>query len=113
MNYRGSMLYVEAHSEFGSLPPTRLLPIIHPASIIRSWAQRAPTIHDLKTRVPMALRGDWRPRPPPILSVMSTFTDTIATLKGWLERASKESFDLAADIETLRHEFISCIGFRR
>jgi uracil-DNA glycosylase len=67
MNWRGSMLYATAHPEFGALPPDlRLLPIIHPAAIQRAWYYRSPTVHDLRTRVPMALRGDWRMSPPPV-----------------------------------------------
>ena len=109
MNWRGSMLHVEPRVTHSY--PMRLLPIIHPAAIMRQWALKTPTIHDLKTRVPMALRGDWRPKPPPLTLSPPTFGDIHATFEKWLERAKIEVFDLAVDIETLRHEFISCIGF--
>lgn len=117
MNWRGSMLFCDPHPEFAQDQPgmlevlkrTRLLPIIHPAAIQRAWYLRSPTTHDLKTRVPMALRGDWRTQlvtySPP------TYEVAIGTLEAWLNRAAKESFDLVSDIETFARRFISVMGF--
>ena len=69
MDWRGSMLYLDRHEAYGppGAPATRLLPIIHPAAIIRQWSLRDVTIHDLKTRVPQALKQDWRRKPAPLL----------------------------------------------
>jgi uracil-DNA glycosylase len=79
MDWRGSMCYCEPHEAFFSpgmstsdFAHIQLLPIVHPAAIMRAWYMRDPTIHDLKTRVPLALKKDWRPpmtsSSPPLLS---------------------------------------------
>src|SRR5262245_38879052 len=118
MNWRGSMIYVEPHKKFLPQEPesaTRLsslplLPIIHPAAIQRDWPQRAPTLHDLKTRVPQALRGDWRPATPPTTLSPPTFDEAVDRFRHWLTRAQQGNIIyLACDLETLRHQFISCI----
>lgn len=119
MNWRGSMWFCEPHKEFThdavqheTLARTRLLPIIHPAAIMRAWEGRAPTVHDLKSRVPMALRGDWRRNPPAIKLAPPTFSEAINRLRYWLDLAKRGVvINLANDIETLRRRFISVIGF--
>lgn len=109
MNWRGSMVYTNGHVEFGGLPQMQMLPIIHPAAIQRAWYLRSPTIHDLKTRVPMALRGDWRQAS--VTLSPPTYEEAIGTLLGWLNRAAREEFSLVSDIETLGRRFISIMGF--
>jgi uracil-DNA glycosylase len=119
MSWRGSMWYCEPHHEFtsgtaqkGTLQNTRLLPIIHPAAIMRDWKQRAPTVHDLKSRVPLALKGDWRPNPGPITWSPPSFSQVTSRLSYWLHSANQGTkIRLAVDIETIRQTFISCIGF--
>lgn len=113
MNWRGSMWYCEPHPEFGSIPPqTKLLPIIHPAAIMRAWYNRSPTVHDLKNRVPMALRDDWRRNPKPITLSPPSFAEACNRLNLWLNTAnSGQIVQLANDIETVRRTFISVIGF--
>lgn len=113
MNWRGSMWYCEPHPEFGKLPDnTKLLPIIHPAAIQRAWYNRTPTVHDLKTRVPLALRDDWRPNPRPITYAPPTYPQAINRLNLWITIAnSGQLVRLAADVETVRKTFISVIGF--
>ncbi len=104
-SWRGSMLESSAISF-----PVRILPIIHPASILRAWYQRAITVHDLSTRVPMALSNDWRPAREKILAPGS-FDETIAVLERWLRAMNAgESLRLAHDIETSRG-LITCMGF--
>jgi uracil-DNA glycosylase len=104
MDWRGSMIYGLNPSK------TPLLPIIHPASILRQWSNRAITVHDLKARVPMALRGDWRPHPSPIFWAPPTFEQAVGRLKLWLSGAEKAPLRLACDIETSRR-LITCVGF--
>jgi uracil-DNA glycosylase len=120
LNWRGSMIYVEPHKNFlpqDSMSPTPLsqtplLPIVHPAAIIRDWALRSPTLHDLRTRVPKALSGDWRPREPTYTLAPPSFDSAVKFLRHWLIRGDKgETLLLACDIETFRRRFISCIGF--
>lgn len=121
MNHRGSMWYVEPHKEFcgGATQPISpaipLLPIIHPAAIQRAWYNRPVTIHDLKARVPMALRRDWRPKQIEI-NVLPTFADATNILRMWLSTADAArrrngTLRLACDIETVRRRFISVVGF--
>ena len=104
-NWRGSMWYTHG------LNNIKLLPIYHPAAIMRAWDTRAVTVHDLKSRVPMALLGQWRPQPEPVFLAPPTYQQCISKLDHWLRRAQDESFVLAADVETVRQEFISCFGF--
>jgi uracil-DNA glycosylase len=105
MNWRGSMWYVEGSS-------TRLLPIVHPAAILRQWSLRSLTVHDLKARVPMALRGDWRPNPMPVFWAPPTFDQALSRLRMWLAKAdSGQRFRLVSDIETIpSRRLIACIG---
>lgn len=114
LNWRGSMIYCEPHSEFDPSPELskiKLLPIIHPAAIMRDWPLRAPTVHDLKTRVPLALKDDWRPQCV-ITHSPPSFQTTISVLSRWLNNleAGKVLW-LSNDIETLQHRFISVMGF--
>lgn len=115
-SWRGSMWFVEPHEELlrgvpnEALRSTRLLPIIHPASIMRDWSQRAITVHDLKSRVPMALRSDWRRNPSPIYWAPPTLIQLRSRIVGWLARADGgERIQLAQDIETARG-LITCLG---
>lgn len=114
--WRGSMWHVEPHHELSSgtneatLRQTRLLPIVHPAAIMRDWPQRAVTVHDLKARVPMALRGDWRRSPAPTYWAPSTLVQLRNRIEGWLAAASAGTrIQIAEDIETARG-FITCLG---
>jgi uracil-DNA glycosylase len=119
MNWRGSMWYLEPHAQYyenpeqcNALSQIRLLPLIHPAAIMRAWYNRAPTLHDLKARVPLALRGDWRPNPTPVTLSPPSFSQAINRLQLWLDNANRGTkIRLANDIETIRKTFISCIGF--
>ena len=109
LNWRGSMIYCEPHRAFGPCPNYPLLPLAHPAAILRDWPLRAPTLHDLRDRVPKALRDDWRPRTPPTTLSPPTFSEATDTLNRWL--STPTTLHIACDIETLRRQFISCIGF--
>jgi len=109
LDWRGSMIYAEPHHEFGTLPAKlKLLPIVHPAAIMRAWYLRDPTIHDLRKRVPLALADDWRPQyefwAPP------TFDQVSTKLRSWLARADEgPGLRIAVDIETARG-IITCLG---
>lgn len=110
-SWRGSMFFCDAAPE--PLTSTRLIPILHPAGILREWSKRAITVHDLRTRTPMALRGDWRPNPPPIVRAPPKFDEARSRLLHWLSKAdSGTPFRLVNDIETMPSRgLISCIGF--
>lgn len=114
LDWRGSMWFCEPHTEllpsgataeqFGGI---KLLPIVHPAAIMRAWYLRDPTIHDLRNRVPQALRDDWRGDyefyAPPTYTVAVNFFD------GILAGAEKGEVWIAADIETARG-LVTCLG---
>lgn len=106
MSWRGSMIFTE-ESVCGIRTP--LLPIIHPAAIMRDWSLRYITVHDLRARVPMALAGNWVNPTPPVLLAPPTFNQCIARLDHWLRLLDAGSLRLAGDIETYRG-LISCIG---
>lgn len=106
-SWRGSMLL----SNEAGIPSLKVLPIIHPAAILRAWYNRAVTVHDLSSRVPLALSGDWRPSPPPNILAMPTFAEANSVLQNWLGHAYSGSLlRLSHDIETARG-VITCMAF--
>lgn len=121
MNWRGSMWYLDPHREFCgndaeylALKQIKLLFIIHPAAILREWYLRAPTIEDLRNRIPLALNNDWRPYPEFTFFAPPTFDEARSILTSWLSRANAgEAIRLASDIETLpsRGRLLVCSGF--
>ena len=103
MSWRGSMLL--------SPDGTKLLPIIHPAAILRAWYQRAVTVHDLSNRLPSGLAGDWRPANPPTIISKPDFDRAHSVLSNWLLRCtSGDLLPLSHDIETSRG-IITCMAF--
>lgn len=113
-SWRGSMLYCTALA--AGLSSTKLLPIYHPAGILRQWSWRAVTVHDLKSRVPMALARDWRPIPEPRILAPPAFAEARDCLATWLQRADRASGDklrLAHDIENTLSQprFMTCASF--
>lgn len=116
LSWRGSMWHCEPHVEIAgtlaaSISRLALLPIVHPAAIMRAWYQRDPTIHDLRVRVPLALRDDWLDKYRPTFLAPPTFEQACGKLREWLHRAdSGSSVGLASDIETAR-TVMTCIGF--
>ena len=109
MNWRGSMIYTKEFVHGTLFDPIPLLPIIHPAAILREWSQRYITVHDLRARVPMALAGDWQPADPPILLAPPSYNQCVSRLDHWLRLLDAGSLRLAADIETYRG-IITCLG---
>lgn len=110
-SWRGSMWYVlNSRLEKRGYSSTPLLPIIHPAAIMRQWSWRSVTVHDLRTRIRMALRSDWRHPITPIFWAPPTFEQAITKLRMWLALADAgQTITLAEDIET---SFIG-IGLRK
>jgi uracil-DNA glycosylase len=109
-SWRGSMLV----SDDPMLPPhlrgQKVLPIIHPAAILRAWYQRTVTVHDLKARIPQALSDDWRPDDPPMILIAETLENVLSTIDYWLSQADVAPLRLSSDIETSKG-FITCLGF--
>lgn len=106
---RGSQLFAVRHiTDDRSLSTTPVLPLIHPASILRQWSQRAITVHDLRTRVPLALQNAWTRPTPYRFDHRPSFQRAIGQLSTWLH--SRTEITLAADIETKSNSLITCIG---
>ena len=90
-------------------PDTKLLPIVHPAAIMREWYKRPVTKHDLSVRVKQALLNDWRPAEPNVLAPPE-FNQCLAVLDSWILLADKAPLRLVCDIESARG-LMTCIGF--
>lgn len=88
-----------------------LLPIVHPAVILREWGFRSPTVHDLKARAGRYLAGltDWQA--PPTNDVWKpSLLDVERALNLWLAKLNTGHLWLSVDIETYGKTYISCIG---
>jgi uracil-DNA glycosylase len=111
LSWRGSMWHCAPHEELiEQFPRIPLLPVVHPAAILRAWYQRDPTIHDLRKRIPLALKNDWLDKYTPTFWAPPTFQQAVRKLTEWLSRAKRgETVELAADIETARG-IMTCIG---
>jgi len=103
MNWRGSMLFSPALKD-----NIRLLPLIHPAAILRQWSLREVTLHDLRIRVPLALKEDWSPSPGPIILCDLTFVALMEHLTSLLAHLEKTPIPLllAHDTETRAGEIV-------
>lgn len=89
----------------------RVLPIIHPAAILREWSFRSITVHDLRSRAARFLAKSlswdapstndiWRP----------TFGEVETLLNTWIARACFGKFWLSVDLETYKQKFITVVG---
>ena len=107
MSWRGSMLELTRPAP---LPPLRILPILHPAAILRAYYLRAVTVHDLG-RVSSGLSANWRPLVPPTILAKPSFDQAHETLRGWLDKCNGgDLLPLSHDIETSRG-VITCMAF--
>lgn len=106
-DFRGSMLWTRDYPR-EKIP---VLPIIHPASIMRDWTQRDVTKHDLLVRVPMALANEWYDKWNVALVGKPYATQLRDYFHSILDRLnSGEKVWLANDIETKRG-LITCMSF--
>jgi len=108
MQWRGSQWYCDAVPDLATLP---LVPLIHPAAILRAWYNRAVTVHDLRERVcKQGLARDWR-GPKPQVHAPPTFEHARSTLIHWINSCNNgNKLRLMNDIETARG-LMTCIGF--
>ena len=103
ISWRSSQIYTT------TLPQrTKLLPIIHPAAILREWKWRQTTVQDLR-RVHNV--KDWEPKRIDI-RIPQSYNEIEEWFAPILARVAKgEKIALANDIETFKRRFISVIGF--
>jgi len=112
MSWRGSQLYTDLKlgTYISQIP---VLPIIHPAAILRQWELRATTVHDLRARVPLALNGNWDAPQRTFITPTSQndFGKVIEFLHNLQIRVlnSSEPKDICVDIET-KKPLLICIG---
>lgn len=101
--WRGSMLY---SSDMGV--PTKVIPTLHPAYVLRDWSSRAVTINDLR-RAAKFRDGSAYPKPAWNFRIRPSFElvkDILATIRRLLDQGhTRISFDL----ET-RGGHIACAG---
>lgn len=104
MLWRGSMLRTDRGPV--GIP---LVPMLHPAFIMRNWPWRAITVHDMKSRIKPALQGRWD-KPPRRYIAPPTFHQVQEFMGNLLTRLSAGPVRVACDIETSRR-CITTIGF--
>lgn len=119
-SWRGSQTFSRSVASSPSLTkrwplltnPLPLLPIIHPAAILREWGFRSPTVHDLKARAARYLAGltTWQ-APQTNDCWKPSLLDVERALNLWLAKLSAgETLQISVDIETYARTYISCIG---
>src|SRR5258707_10425932 len=85
---------------------TKLLPVVHPAAILREWKWGQTTVQDLRRAHNFR---DWEPNHIDI-KIPQNFAEIEAWFAPLLEKAEKEPIRLANDIETYK-QLITVIGF--
>lgn len=103
--WRGSQLFTQTE------PSIPFLPIIHPATILRSWDLRSVTVHDLRARAGRFIKGeiDWN-EPHWDFNHAPSPTEIIERLHTWICQAIVGPLPLSIDLETYQRKWISCIG---
>jgi uracil-DNA glycosylase len=106
-NWRGSQLFTTR----GVSTPIPLLPVYHPALILRDYTSYYPTLHDLKSKVHKALQGKWEVPPLPGAIPKPTFETVEFFLRSWFDSMQTGiKVELSTDIETYRRRHITVIG---
>lgn len=107
--WRGSQLYTTVNA----ISPRPFLPIYHPASILRSYPDRFPTVHDLTARAGRFLSGarGWDRQKKTTNYWNPTFYEAERILLSWIEEAKRGPLELCVDIETWRRRMLVCVGF--
>lgn len=97
--WRGSMLkYKDA----------MLMPVLHPAFIMRDWSQRAIAVHDLRRAKKAFDHGQW-PVEPYNFHVRPSFSEVMDILGTLTKRADEDTLRISSDLET-RRTYIACHG---
>src|SRR4030095_5478488 len=103
--WRGSML--RTSGDYGRIP---FLPTYHPAAALRTHSWRYMIKHDLSTRIPKALNGDWD-EPPYDFQIQPSFERATNYLLHALSLLDAGELEMFLDLETSRNKrLISCVG---
>jgi uracil-DNA glycosylase len=98
MTWRGSQLW----TNLDGIEPTPVLPIVHPAAVLRQWSLRQLVVHDLSSRVPK--RSKWKPP-----SFSFTVRPDLATCLRVIEDLIVRKPKISVDLETVGNH-INCLG---
>jgi DNA polymerase len=109
MNWRGSGLYTTDDISPNHTIP--VLPTIHPANILRDWANRFLAVRDLRRCAEVLSTGVW-PQPSWSFITRPSFDQAIAWLDYQITQVTLSPTHYAADIET-RGGQIACVGIGR
>jgi uracil-DNA glycosylase len=108
-SWRGSQTTSRPCPESGKL--YNVLPLIHPAAILREWGWRTVTVHDLRSRAARYLKGNLSWEPPSDVHYHSPSFDLVCLLLNqWIAQLHVSPLLLAVDIETRGRKFISVVG---
>lgn len=107
LTWRGSQCY-SIPIEGKQFP---VLPIIHPAAVLREWGFRHITVHDLRSRAKRFLNSNLQWEPPKLRSHWEPdFTTTMCLLNSWIAICHRTELQLAVDLETYKRKYISVVG---
>lgn len=87
-----------------------LLPIIHPAAILREWGFRQITVQDLRRAKRYLADGNWDAPNSTFQIHRPTYQQVIQRLRGWKLFLEGGILELAVDLETHKRRFISVVG---
>jgi uracil-DNA glycosylase len=107
-SWRGSQTYTSIPSDIAR----PLLPIIHPAAILREYTEKNITEHDLRARAGRFLRGQLEWPVPELTSAIfkPTFDQLVEAFASWRKQLAAGPLDLSIDIETYVKSWISVVG---
>lgn len=106
--WRGSQTYSRPLADGSRL---KVLPIIHPAAVLREWGYRHITVHDLRSRACRYLSGSLPWEAPTDLAISKpTMAQVRGCFAGWLAAANAGELWLSVDLETYAKTYISCMG---
>lgn len=106
-NWRGSQVYQTR----GTSTPRPVLPIFHPSLILRDYTAYYPTLHDLKSKVPKALKGAWKAPELKNNHFRPSYQQVMTELEAWHSRLRNgQIVELSVDIETYRRRHITVLG---
>lgn len=103
--WRGSLLHVDS---VGAYRP-KVIPSIHPASVLREWRQRAWVVRDFRRAAENMNSLIYETEPKWNFIIRPSFEVATNVLNRLIARLDQEPFDLEFDLET-RRGHIACIG---
>ena len=108
--WRGSQTYTRSIGSAGLKFP--VLPIIHPAAILREWGWRTITVHDLRTRAGRFLNGSctWDEERTAKRIHKPTWLEVESFLRSTYRKLNDGEVWISVDLETFKRKWISVIG---